>query len=90
MREAELDLHLARTKKLTDISVNENDFIRDITTSTSLMILEGNTYRFAHRSFQEYFCARYVLNLGDVEFVSGLDAVLIDTPPIKFLILFIL
>jgi hypothetical protein len=75
MREAELTSHLARAKKLTDIPAKEEDFIRDMTTSTSLLVLEGNTYRFAHRSFQEYFCARYVLSLGDSDIAHGIEAV---------------
>ncbi len=75
MREADLVYHLSRAKKLTDIVAKEEDFVRDMTISTSLLVLEGNTYRFSHRSFQEYFCARYVLSLSDSEIAKGIDAV---------------
>jgi hypothetical protein len=75
MREAELVSHLERAKKLTDISTKDDDFVRDMTVSTSLLVLEGNTYRFSHRSFQEYFCARYVLSLNDGDIARGIEAV---------------
>jgi predicted NACHT family NTPase len=75
MREAELNSHLARAKKLTDIPAKEEDFVRDMTTSTSLLVLDGNAYRFSHRSFQEYFCARYVLSLADGDIGKGIEAV---------------
>jgi len=75
MREAELSAHLVRAKKLTDISAKDAEFIRDMTISTSLLVLEGTRYRFSHRSFQEYFCARYVLSLNDVDIAKGIEGV---------------
>jgi hypothetical protein len=75
MRETVLSSHLTRARKLTDISTKDGDFVRDMTISTSLLVLEGNTYRFAHRSFQEYFCARYVLSLSDKDITRGIEAV---------------
>ena len=35
------------------------DFMDDLTDSVCLMYEEGQKYHFLHRSFQEYFCARY-------------------------------
>lgn len=35
------------------------DFMDDVTDSVCLMYEEGQKYHFLHRSFQEYFCARY-------------------------------
>lgn len=75
MRETELTAHLTRAKKLTDISAKDEAFIRDMTISTSLLVSEGSTYRFSHRSFQEYFCARYVLSLSDRDIAKGIEAV---------------
>ena len=46
-----------------------------MTISTSLLILEGSAYRFSHRSFQEYFCGRYVLSLNDKDIAKGIEAV---------------
>ncbi|MBR0959357.1 NACHT domain-containing protein [Bradyrhizobium japonicum] len=75
MRESELEFHLAKAKKLTDLKARPEDFLRDMTSATSLLILEGNAYRFAHRSFQEYFCALYVLSLSDNDFANGIFAI---------------
>jgi hypothetical protein len=68
-REVELSYHLTRAMKLTDVVVKEKDFVRDMTTSTSLLLEEGNAYTFSHRSFQEYFCA------NDDDVVYGIEAV---------------
>nr|WP_302593530.1 NACHT domain-containing protein [uncultured Acetatifactor sp.] len=35
------------------------DFMDDLTDSVCMMYEEGQKYHFLHRSFQEYFCARY-------------------------------
>lgn len=39
--------------------INLDDFIYDACVSICLMYYEGTEYHFAHRSFQEYFCALY-------------------------------
>jgi NACHT domain len=75
MREREFREHLTRAKELTGVVANADDFLRDSTVSTSLMIQDGNHYRFAHRSFQEYFCAVYVLTLDDGAVGNAIDAV---------------
>jgi hypothetical protein len=75
MRETELNSHFNRAKQLTGISAKEDNFVKDMLTSTSLLVSEGNIYRFAHRSFQEYFCARYVLTLSDDDIRNGIEAV---------------
>jgi hypothetical protein len=63
MREEQLRSHLKRATLMTGITVNELEFIRDMSVSTSLMVLDGNNYKFSHRSFQEYF-GKYVLDLA--------------------------
>jgi predicted NACHT family NTPase len=75
MREADVSFHLKNAKKLTDISAKEEDFVRDMTISTNLLLLDGRKYVFFHRSFQEYFCARYVLSLNDEDIAKGIEAV---------------
>lgn len=35
------------------------DFIKDASSGLCLLILDGMKYRFTHRSFEEYFCARF-------------------------------
>ncbi len=75
MRESVLEHHLNAAKKLTGISANNELFVKDMTISTSLLVTDGNQYRFAHRSFQEFLCAKYVLSLSDDELARGIEAV---------------
>lgn len=42
-----------------------DDFKHDLIHSVCLLIKDGNKYRFAHRSFQEYFAAFYTCKLDD-------------------------
>ena len=40
--------------------VTSQDFLTDLTDNLCIMYREGNKYHFIHRSFQEYFTARYL------------------------------
>ena len=40
-------------------------YLRDLTESVCMLVREGLQYRFAHRSFQEYFAAVYTNQLSD-------------------------
>lgn len=42
-----------------------DDFLHDIVTITSLLIREGDTYRFVHKSIREFFTADYIRSLRD-------------------------
>ena len=42
-----------------------DDFLEDLTMSVCMLVKEGINYRFAHRSFQEYFAALYTCKLTD-------------------------
>lgn len=53
-----------KSQKL-DGKVQEEDFLRDLTNSICMLIKDGLNYRFAHRSFQEYFAAVYTSKLDD-------------------------
>lgn len=41
-------------------SVDVESFIKDLCDNICLMTFDGRTYDFIHRSFQEYFCARFL------------------------------
>lgn len=57
----ELIERVAQAKKITaGIQFKENDFIYDIIQSVPLFIKDGIEYRWAHKSFQEYFAASYI------------------------------
>lgn len=43
-----------------DIVFKENDFLRDITTSSPLFTVDGNYFKWSHKSLQEYFAAQFV------------------------------
>ncbi|MDR7856317.1 NACHT domain-containing protein [Tissierella sp.] len=45
---------------VTGLYFKENDFIYDIIHSVPLFIKDGVEYRWAHKSFQEYFAASYI------------------------------
>lgn len=58
IRTAQMKLEL---KKDFDVQA----YIRDLTDSVCMLVVEGLKYRFSHRSFQEYFAALYTMQLGD-------------------------
>lgn len=51
--------------KNQEIQFDNDKFLQDLVSSVCLMHHDGKLYRFTHRSFQEYFTARYILGLDD-------------------------
>ncbi|WP_288423560.1 NACHT domain-containing protein [uncultured Spirosoma sp.] len=50
-----------KSKRLcSDLSFKEHDFLKDITTSSPLFTVDGNYYKWSHKSLQEYFAAQFV------------------------------
>ena len=43
-----------------DVEFNSEDLIYDLRIALSIIILDGNAYRFPHRSIQEYFAALFI------------------------------
>lgn len=58
----ELPEYINRAKSTLDLKVSTQSLIRDLVESTCLIVKEGNEYKFAHRSFQEYFSAKFAKN----------------------------
>ena len=54
-------------KKYPDIIFNPEDFQEDLLQHVCMLIRDGLSYRFTHRSFQEYFAALYTCQLTDEE-----------------------
>ena len=52
-------------QKLGLSQVRAQDYINDLRDSVCLLVEEGDTYRFSHRSFQAYFAACYTMGLSD-------------------------
>lgn len=63
---AEMDRYFSNLKyKFPLSSKSTDDFIFDVCSNLCVMYLESNSYSFIHRSFQEYFCARYFARQKD-------------------------
>ncbi len=56
-----------------DTKTTASDFLADLCLGLCLMYFEGNSYHFAHRSFQEYFCALFFSQQKD-KFIAKLGA----------------
>ena len=56
---AALDL-IERAAKFEQLEVNATDFLKDLEETLCILLLDGLTYKFAHRSFQEYFSAFFI------------------------------
>jgi hypothetical protein len=52
--------YLEKSKKILDKEFNTSDYLRDLLQAVSLLIEEGLLIVFSHRSFQEYFTARFI------------------------------
>lgn len=57
--------YLQRAKEKLQLEFNEEDYIYDLEHSVCLLVRDGLSYKFAHRSFQEYFAALYTIQLND-------------------------
>ena len=57
-----LSEYIERAKKTLDLQVSTQNIKRDLVESTCLIVKEGSDYKFAHRSFQEYFSAKFAKN----------------------------
>ncbi len=52
--------YIARSQDISGISCKKDDYLRDLIQSVCLLIQDGIQIVFAHRSFQEYFSARFI------------------------------
>ncbi|MCB6200829.1 NACHT domain-containing protein [Extibacter muris] len=57
----------AKEKVYSFGNFSEIDYLNDLTNAVCMLVHEGLNYRFAHRSFQEYFAAVYATQLSDEE-----------------------
>lgn len=66
-------------RKHTNLSFTVEEFQEDLTSSVCMLIKDGLTYHFIHRSFQEYFAAWYTCKLTDHEQSKLLTAYLSES-----------
>ncbi|MBT2667319.1 hypothetical protein J7J00_17720 [Bacillus sp. ISL-4] len=63
---SELEEYINNSKKITKVNnFDTEDFVADIVESICLFYLDGLKYNFQHRSFQEFFTAKFILKLPD-------------------------
>ncbi len=61
-RENNLLEYLKSSKKIIHIDFDENNYFKDLEKSLCIIIKDGTKFTFAHRSFQEYFTALFIVN----------------------------
>jgi hypothetical protein len=69
---AALDL-IQKAATFEGISLNAADFLKDLEESICILLLDGLTFTFTHRSFQEYFSAYFISRAPPVALQSLLD-----------------
>jgi hypothetical protein len=65
MKDAQFHHHFETAIRLSGATCREEDFLQDLTTSTSLALQDGPYVRFCHRAFQEYFSALFICEMSD-------------------------
>ena len=62
LTDEQMENYYGQLKAVKDLSAHWNyeSFAEDLTSNLCLMYYESLMYHFVHRSFQEYFCARYL------------------------------
>jgi hypothetical protein len=66
--------YACQAKNLEQIDVDENLWLKDLLESVCLLVLDGDTISFSHRSFQEYFSAVYLTSTGIVDVYEIIEA----------------
>ena len=85
--ESRLRFYIQQAKEKFDrFNFTVENFQEDLTQSVCMLVKEGGTYRFSHRSFQEYFAAWYTCKLVDdvqakllLNWIQESDSVLSDS-----------
>ncbi|MDP3149181.1 MAG: NACHT domain-containing protein [Ignavibacteria bacterium] len=68
--------YLSKSKKLTCIVFKEEAYLKDLLKSVCILLQEGLSYTFTHKTFQEFFSALYILKTEpqiQVKFLEALD-----------------
>lgn len=73
--ETELTESLRAAIKYEGITASPSDLKHDVVSSVSLMQKDGLKYGFVHRTFQEYFTARFIASLDDENAASAIEAI---------------
>lgn len=67
-------IEMSKRKGLVSQKFSSLDYLKDLTNAVCMLVHDGLNFRFAHRSFQEYFAALYAVQLSDDEQVKFFTA----------------
>jgi NACHT domain len=67
--------HFDNALKYCGFKVSEDAFRKDMLVSTCLMVEEGRSLKFIHRSFQEYFASCFISKLPHEQFARVIDSI---------------
>ncbi|SET80793.1 NACHT domain-containing protein [Salinibacillus kushneri] len=62
---SKLNNYLSQAKEITGIEFDQQGYITDLTKSVCLLLKDGFIYTFSHKTFQEYFTAKFIISLED-------------------------
>ncbi len=56
------EMYLSRSRNIASVEFDSSDYLEDLTRSVCVLVKDGLLYTYTHRSFQEYYAARFLLN----------------------------
>lgn len=74
--------YLKRSIQKLNLTVKEDDFLSDLRNVVCMIVEDGSTFKFSHRSFQTYFAAVYTVGLTDDQQKRLFENILDDPFPV--------
>lgn len=71
----EVETYVLNAVEACGISAEVHAIIEDFVDAVSILQKDGSVYEFTHRSFQEYFYARFAVRDRDLELVAKIDEI---------------
>lgn len=72
--------YISTAKQIENIDFDEDCFKEDLVKSVCILVEDGLQYKYAHRSFQEYFTAKYIESCNDDDQKNILKNIYIKKP----------
>lgn len=74
--EAEIINAISSSAETQRVMVDPRNYLKDLCESTSLIVVDGLSFSFVHRSFQEYFTAKFLSENDFIDIKAYIDAVI--------------